>query len=154
VTRVTVAGTFYHQSRHLADRFNRTVVDWNMFGGRLAAGGTRGGLRIDTQTDLRRTVRKFFVDYQWELDSRARIERPLTPRLALVGSGGVRVIGVDGTRDRGTQYGARGEGGLRLAGTSGAALELYVAAERRIDPYPLESFTTHWYTAGFRLASR
>ena len=35
----------------------------------------------------------------------------------------------------------------------GAALELFVAAERLIDPYQLEFSTATWLTAGFRLSS-
>jgi len=30
---------------------------------------------------------------------------------------------------------------------------LFVAVERRIDPYPLEFGTTTWMTAGFKLVS-
>ena len=150
---VTVAGVFYHQSRHLADRFNRQVVDWNMVGSRVTGETTIGPWSLDGQADLRGTIRKFFVDYTWELDSRLHARRPLAARVAAIATGGVRVVGVDGTRNRGTQYGARGEGGFRFQGEGGAALDLYVTAERRIDPYPLESFTTHWVGAGFRLAS-
>ena len=72
--------------------------------------------------------------------------------MALVSNGGFRVVGVDGSRDRGTQYGRRGEGGVRLDGR-GAALELFVAAERRIDPYQLEFSTATWLTVGFRISS-
>jgi hypothetical protein len=71
----------------------------------------------------------------------------------MVALGQLRVLGVDGSRGRGTQYGARGEGGVRLDG-SAAALELFVAAERRIDPYQLEFSTATWLSAGFRLTSR
>jgi hypothetical protein len=60
---------------------------------------------------------------------------------------------VDGSQNRGTQTGVRGEGGVRLEGRAGA-VELYVAAERRIDPYPLEFNVDHWIGAGFRLLSR
>ena len=36
----------------------------------------------------------------------------------------------------------------------GGAVELIVAAERRIDPYPLESSAMSWFSAGFRFVSR
>jgi hypothetical protein len=62
-------------------------------------------------------------------------------------------VGVDGSRDRGTQHGFRAEGGVRLKGR-GALLELFVAAERRIDPYQLEFSTATWMTTGFRISSR
>jgi hypothetical protein len=71
----------------------------------------------------------------------------------LFGGGSVSIIGTDGTRDRGTQSGGRIEGGVRLDGR-GAAVELFVASERRIDPYPLEFGTTSWISVGFRLMSR
>jgi hypothetical protein len=63
------------------------------------------------------------------------------------------VVGVDGTRRRETQLGARGETGLRFEG-QGGAVELIVAAERRIDPYPLETSAISWFSAGFRFVSR
>jgi hypothetical protein len=68
-------------------------------------------------------------------------------------AGSVRRLGVDGSRDRGGQTGVRGEAGVRLEG-SGGAVELFVSAERRIDPYPLEFSTATWVTAGFRLLTR
>ena len=64
-----------------------------------------------------------------------------------------RYLGVDDTRERGNQVGYRAEGGVRLEG-SGAAVELFIAGERRIDPYPLEFGTATWFSAGFRLMSR
>ena len=77
----------------------------------------------------------------------------LTSRVAFVSAGDIRLLGVDGTRNRGTQTGIRGEGGVRLEGR-GAAVELFVAGERRVDPYPLEFGDATWFTAGFRLLSR
>ena len=74
-------------------------------------------------------------------------------RVAVVGTGGVRVLGVDGTRGRSTQQGYIGEGAVRLEGTGGA-IELFVGAERRIDPYPVEFGAATWVKAGFRLLSR
>jgi hypothetical protein len=74
------------------------------------------------------------------------------PRVALASSGGLRVVGVDGSRDRGTQYGFRGEGGVRIDGR-GAGLELFAAVERRLDPYQLEFSTVTWLTLGFRIFS-
>ena len=154
---VEVAGVFYHQSRHLSDRVKRQPVDWNMAGGRVAGGLTSGRLQVEGRADLRGVVQKSLVDYRWELDTEARSRVALrasgSGRLALIAAGGVRVLGVDGSRGRGTQNGFRGEAGVRVEG-SGAAVELFVAAERRIDPYPLEFSTESWVTAGFRLLSR
>ena len=35
-----------------------------------------------------------------------------------------------------------------------AAVELFLAVERRIDPYPLEFDTATWWSAGFKLLSK
>lgn len=148
-----VAGVFHHVSRHLSDRPKRPPVDWNMVGGRVAAGTIRGRLDLQGRADLRGVVQKTFVDYRWELDTDIRARVVVRPRVALVATGGVRVLGVDGTRSRGTQRGFRGEGGIRLLGRA-AALDLFVAAERRIDPYQLQFSTATWVTTGFRLSSR
>jgi hypothetical protein len=150
---VEIAGVFYHQSRHLGDRFNRTYVDWNMLGGRVSGGGTLRGVTLDARADLRGTLRKAFVDYNWELDSRLVARRPVAPHVLAFGTGAWRVLGTDGSRFRGTQNGFRGEGGVRLEGTN-AVMEFFVAAERRIDPYPTETSTASWVSVGFRLLSR
>jgi hypothetical protein len=150
---VEVAGVFHHVSRHLSDRPKRFPVDWNMIGGRVQGGLARGRADLQAQVDVRGVVEKSFVDYDWEVDGGGTVQMGLTPRLALVGSGGFRLVGVDGSRDRGNQYGWRGEGALRIDGAA-AAVELFVAGERRIDPYQLEFSTATWLTTGFRLLSR
>ena len=66
---------------------------------------------------------------------------------------GWRVVGVDGTLDRGTQFEARVETGVRMRGQAAAA-ELFIGAERRIDPYPLEFSTGSWFLAGLRVTTR
>jgi hypothetical protein len=60
---------------------------------------------------------------------------------------------VDGTRGTRHADGRRGEGGVRFTGRAGA-VDLFVAGERRIDPYPLEFGVDTWFTAGFRFLSR
>jgi hypothetical protein len=150
---VEVAGVFHHVSRHLSDRFKRFPVDWNMVGGRLLVSAERGRTQVRGRADLRTVIQHTYVDYEWELDTEATARVRLRPRAAVVALGQLRVIGVDGSRGRDTQYGVRGEGGVRLDG-SAAALELFVAAERRIDPYQLEFSTATWLSAGFRLTSR
>jgi hypothetical protein len=150
---VEVAGVFHHVSRHLSDRPKRFPVDWNMIGGRVQGGTIRGRTEIRAQVDIRGVIEKALVDYDWEMDAASGVRMGLTPRVALVGSGGFRVVGVDGSRGRGDQYGWRGEGAVRFDGGA-AALELFVAGERRIDPYQLEFSTMTWLTTGFRLLSR
>jgi hypothetical protein len=148
-----IAALFHHESRHLSDRTKRQAVDWNMIGARLLADQTRGRLKLQEHADLSGVVQKSFVDYRWQVDADVHARVGVSPRVALVSAGDVRLLGVDGTRNRGTQAGVRGEGGVRIEGR-GAAVELFLAGERRIDPYPLEFGTATWLTAGFRLLSR
>ena len=150
---VEVAGVFYHQSRHLSDRNKIPAVAWNMMGVRLTHEDTTGRTQWRASTDIRRVVQHALVDYRWEIDTNARAQVTLRPGVSVVGNGGVRVLGVDGTRARGTQKGVIGEGGVRLEGTGGA-IELFLGAERRIDPYPVEFGAATWLKAGFRLLSR
>ena len=144
---------FHHQSRHLGDRAKNEPVDWNMLGGRIRRAFLLGTTYLDTQADLRWAVQHSFVDYRWELDTRVRADRLLRPGLGVLAAGGLRYVGVDGTAARSGQTASRAEGGFRFEG-GGGAVELFVAAERRIDPYPLEFGTATWMSAGFRLLSR
>ncbi len=149
---VELAGVFHHVSRHLSDRPKRHPVDWNMIGGRIRGGAVRGRTEWQGRADIRGVVQNTFVDYRWELDTGAAARVAFRPRVQAVATGGLRLLGVDGSRGRGTQYGYRGEGGVRLDGR-GAALELFMAVERRVDPYQLEFSTATWMTAGFRISS-
>lgn len=147
------AAVFHHESRHLSDREKEPAVDWNMLGGRvLKVVPLRRG-HIDTQADLRWVIKKSYVDYDSEFAGEARAVLPIDQRFSAIVDGGLRFLGVDGSQDRGTQTGFRVEGGIRIDGR-GAAVELFVAGERRVDPYPLEFGTTQWLTAGFRLLGR
>ena len=147
-----VAGVFHHVSRHLSDRPKRFPVDWNMIGGRVLTAFERGRAQVRGRADLRTVIQHTYVDYEWELDTEATARVRFRPRTALIALGQLRVLGVDGSAGRDAQYGLRGEGGVRLDG-SAAALELFVAAERRIDPYQLEFSTATWLSAGFRLTN-
>jgi hypothetical protein len=151
--RLELAGGLHHESRHLSDRPKRFAIDWNMIGARASGRAVHGPLSVDARADLRGVIFKSYVDYNWELDSEARLNYAVRPRASVIAASGLRLLGTDGSRDRGTQVGFREEGGVRLAGT-GAAIELIVAVERRIDPYPLEFGTMTWFSAGFRLVSR
>ena len=145
------AGVFHHVSRHLSDRPKRRSVDWNMVGGRISRDFRLGRTELRGRADVRGVIRRELVDYRWEVDTDIAARVALRPRVAAIARGGVRVLGVNGSGNRGTQHGYRGEGGLRFEGR-GAALDLFVAAERRIDPYQLELSTATWLTAGFRLS--
>jgi hypothetical protein len=150
---VELAGVFYHQSRHLGDRPKEFPVDWNMMGVRAIRGFPAGAFHLQTRADLRGVIKQSFVDYTWEFDGRLRADRIVRPGVGVLLAGGIRHLGVDGSRSRGGQTGFRGEAGVRLEGSGGAA-ELFVSAERRVDPYPLEFSTATWVTAGFRLLTR
>jgi hypothetical protein len=147
-----VAAVFHHQSRHLSDRDKQEPVDWNSVGAQVRHGVGGARARLEGRLDVRRVIQKSFVDYAWELDAAVRGDRRLRPGLGVLGAAGVVVRGVDGSRDRAGQAGYRVEGGVRVEG-HGAAVELFVAGERRIDPWPLERGTASWVAAGFRLLS-
>ena len=145
--------TFYHQSRHLSDRAKDFPVDWNMLGGRVAKHIEEGAGTVDLRVDLRRTIVKTTVDYEWELNAGGQGQYRLHPHVALVGGGFVRRLTVDGTQGRGTQTGGRVDGGIRIDGTRGA-VEFFLAVERRIDPYPLQFNTERWTSVGMRFVNR
>jgi hypothetical protein len=147
------AGNFHHESRHLSDRFNPVAVAWNMAGGRLSKVYEDGPVRIEGRSDIRFSVAKALVDYNWEIDTGARSDVQISPHVGALFAGDLRLLGVDGTQDRGTQTGFRVEGGVRFRGGA-AAMEFFIADERRIDPYPLGFGTVNFFTFGFRLVNR
>jgi hypothetical protein len=148
-----VAGVFYHQSRHLADRPNRVAVAWNMMGVRVEREVRARRAHVDAHLDVRGVVAKSFVDYNWEVETGVRSDVQIRPAVGVLFAGTLRRLGVDGSQDRGDQTGFRGEVGVRFEGRAGA-MEFFLAAERRIDPYPLQFGTASWATVGFRLLSR
>ena len=150
---VEVAGVFYHQSRHLADRDNRVAVAWNMLGARLERSVTNGRARVDGRVDVRGVVAKAFVDYTWEIEGAVRSDVQIRPAVGVLFAGTLRRLGVDESQNRGNQTGFRGETGVRFEGRRGA-MEFFLAAERRIDPSPLQFGTARWVSVGFRLLSR
>jgi hypothetical protein len=150
---VEVAALFHHTSRHLSDRFKRDPVDWNMLGASVRRDLRRGSMQVRAQGNVLATLLKSNVDYNWEANGSVQVRVPFRPRISAISEGGVRLVGVDGSRSRAAQHGARGEAGLRFEG-QGGAIELIVAAERRIDAYPLEMSAMSWFSAGFRFVSR
>ena len=147
------AALFHHISRHLSDRPKRMPVDWNMFGVTIARDATRGRTALQAHGDLLRVILHSNVDYSWEANAGLDARRRVYKAVSAIAAGNVRLVGVDGSANRGTQHGERIEGGLRFEGQRGA-IELILAGERRIDPYPLEMSTMSWFGAGFRFVSR
>jgi hypothetical protein len=143
----------HHLSRHMGDRAKRDAIAWNMYGGRVSGTRTRGALRMDSRALLRFSTNKAFVDYNWEVEAGTTGRYRVRSKASWIWAGELRRIGVDGTRNRGTQTGYRVEGGVRLDGRAGD-LEVVAGYERRIDPYQLEFGTVQWVTAGFRVVSR
>jgi hypothetical protein len=113
----------------------------------------QGPTHVDVRADLRATVQRTYVDYTWELDTHVRIRQRLSPHVVAVGGGSLRFLGVDGSQNRGGQTGFRADAGLGFEGGAGS-IELFVAVERRIDPYQLEFGTATWASVGMRLVSR
>jgi len=153
VAGVELGPVWHHVSRHLSDRPKRFPIDWNMISVRVRDAHTRGRLDLSWGADARATVTNAFVDYSWEIETSGGLGYHLTPRFDAAAAGRWRVVGVDGSRGRGTQVEGRVEVGVRMNGTAAAA-ELFVGAERRIDPYPIEFSTASWFLAGLRLTSR
>jgi len=147
------AALFHHISRHLSDRPKRMPVDWNMFGIAVARYVTHGRTAVQAHGNVLGVVLHSNVDYSWEANAGLDVRQPLYKAVSAVAGGNVRLVGVDGSANRGTQHGARVEGGVRFEGQRGA-IELILTGERRIDPYPLEMSTLSWFGAGFRFVSR
>ena len=148
-----VAGVFHHLSRHLADRPKEPPVDWNMVGGRVGTQFTRGGTDVEARFDLLGSILKTNVDYDWEMHAGALVHHRVYGTFGLIGAGQLRYIGTSDLFNRGNQTGGRGEGGFRVSGRA-VTVELYLALERVIDPYPTEHGTASYASVGMRLLSR
>jgi hypothetical protein len=144
---------FHHVSRHLGDRPKNYGIAWNMLGAQVSWRRTRGPVDTQVRGWILGEVARYSVDYDAELGADAIIRRSLSPRWSLVGRGTAQAFLIDDQRSaRGTQVGGRLEGAMRLTG-SGAAGELYVAIDRRIDADPLENLPVTWALVGLRFLS-
>lgn len=149
-----IAGVFHHVSRHLSDRQKAFAIDWNMVGVLVERPFDVGAVTVEVDGRALWNIERSFVDYRAEYGAGARVRHPVHPRIALIGAGGFTVVSVDRlVARRGTQTGALIEGGVRIEGP-GAAGELFVAFERRIDADPFEGRPRSWALIGFRLLSR
>jgi hypothetical protein len=129
------------------------AIDWNMLGARVQKKFTAGPAEMNARVDLRGVILHSYVDYKWELDADLRNVYRIAPRVAAVSDVDLRLVGVDGSQNRGTQTGARAEGGIRLEG-KGGAVEAGTPLHPQIDPFPLEFGVETWASLGFRLVSR
>ncbi len=153
VAGVELGPVWHHVSRHLSDRPKRFPIDWNMISLRVRNAHTSGRLDASWRADARATVTKAFVDYRWEFEADGAVGYRLTSRFDVTAANTWRLVGVDGSRGRGTQLEGRVEGGVRMRGQAAAA-ELFIGAQRRIDPHAIEFGTASWFLAGLRLTSR
>jgi hypothetical protein len=148
-----VAGVFHHLSRHLADRAKRPPVDWNMMGGRVGSFFSRGGTDVEARVDLLGAILKTNVDYNWEMHAGVRAHHRVYGTVGVIGAATLREVGTNGLGDRGNQTGGRGEAGMRVSGKA-ATIDIYLAVEKVIDPYPTEFGTATYASVGMRLLTR
>ncbi len=148
-----IGGLFHHVSRHLSDRAKIVPIDWNMVGVRVQSAGEEGRMRVEARADLRAVVQRSTVDYQWELVADTVTRYAVGPHAGVFLRSDLRVLGVDGSADRGTQAGLRAEGGVSVEGEAGV-LELFAAIEHRVDPVPFVQERVTWAGLGFRLVGR
>ena len=152
--RSELAGVFHHVSRHLSDRAKTFPIDWNMAGLQFSHLTNSGRLHLDALGRVLFTTQRSFVDYRAELGGRLAGRYDTSERVAIIVRGVVTTYLVDPTVfQRDTQIGGLGEVGIRMTGGS-AAVELFVAFERRIDADPLDLVARSWTTFGFRLLSK
>jgi hypothetical protein len=152
VRKTELAWVLNHVSRHLGDRPKRLAVAENSLGARvLQQFGTGTPTTLDLRLDARKVYAQAYVDYTGMFDVDLTLRRTLRPNTQLFGRAYGEIITVDqDVAGRDTQYGGRGEFGVRWTGTKGA-LELYGGVERVIDADPLDRLPRSWGFAGFRL---
>jgi hypothetical protein len=76
--------------------------------------GDRRITHTDARVDWRGVVLHTYVDYKWELNAVVQNVHAFHPRVAAISGATLQILGVDGTRGRGTQTARRGEGGVRF----------------------------------------
>jgi hypothetical protein len=152
VGQLEVAGVFRHVSKHLGDRPKRFLIAWNEVGVQVTRRWQTGAHDLQARVRGLGVFIKHDVDYQGEIGGDLLWRRRVSPRVAIEGHGGVRVVPVDEGFQRGTQWAGRGEVGVRLAGR-GAAVVFYGALDRRLDPDPMFPSAETWVLAGFRVTS-
>ena len=149
-----LVAVFHHVSRHLNDRAKRVPVAWNTLGVRVLRHIETRGAALDVDLDVGHTTEHAFVDYTWIGSLQVKVQRALTPKVALFAHGTGQLFSVDGSvPDRGRQTGGLADVGVRLTGRGGV-VELFAGIERRVDAYPLERVPRRWGLAGFRLLKR
>jgi len=149
-----VAFVFHHLSRHLSDRRKTFPIDWNMVGVHAIRPVTIGSTWLELRGRALWNVKRSFVDYRADYGAGVQVRHRVDSHVSVIGAGELTLMPVDrAVLDRPTQVGARLEAGVRLDGP-GAAAELFVAYERRIDAGPFDVRPRTWGLVGLRLLSR
>jgi hypothetical protein len=149
-----LAGVFHHVSRHLSDRPRVLPIDWNMIGVEYWHRVDRGLLQLRATARALVAIEKSSVDYQSELGGRIDARYPARGRVSAIASGAGTLVQVEQEiLGRDDQRGGRLEGGVQIRGEA-AAVELFLAYERRIDAHPVDLQPMTWTIVGFRLLSR
>lgn len=151
---VEIGPLFRHVSRHVSDREKTFGIAWDDLGLGVRHVRRSGAWVWQVRAEALANVLHNYVDYGPALGGDVTFRRGGSGRSSLVGSGGAVVRFVrQSPIERDTQYGLRGELGLRVEGRA-AALEFFGGAERRIDADPFEFHPRQWLFVGMRLVTR
>jgi hypothetical protein len=143
-----------HVSRHLVDRENPPSISWNLAGAKAWHERRIGRSIASGSLEFGWAMQQGYVDYQWMTDADLMWRYLHSDRLEWVGRAEGRVIGIMDSPDaRARVCGGRLEAALRLNGHA-AAIEVFLAYERRIDAFPTDRFRVRFTAIGFRLLSR
>ena len=143
-----------HVSRHLVDRENPPSISWNLIGAKAWRTQRIGRSAISGEIAWAWAMQQAFVDYQWTTEGELGWRYPFSDRLEWAGRAEGGVIGtIDTPGGRPRLCGGRLEGALRINGRA-AAIEVFLAYERRIDAFPTDRFRVRFTAIGFRLVSK
>ena len=125
-----------------------------MLGGMVGTTVEQGPTRVEARADLRGTVQRTYVDYTLGAGHRrpgapAACARTWPPWAA----GRCGIWAWTGRATAAARPGFAATAAWVSTAAAGA-IELFVAVERRIDPYQLEFGTATWASVGMRLLSR
>lgn len=152
--RTEVAAVFHHVSRHLSDRPKRPAVAMNVLEARVMRRFDLGARTlVDFRGEAGRLTQKAYVDYTWMGKLDIFVRRQVNSVTGVYGRGYTDFYLTDpAIAGRGTQRGARLEGGVRLRGRGGA-MDLFAGWERMVDADLFDRIPRSWAFAGFRIVN-
>jgi hypothetical protein len=149
-----LAVRLHHVSRHLGDRPKLFGVDWNTIGVRVAQRLDHGRMELAARGSFDQVFKSSFVDYDSIVSGEARLRYPRDHRISLVAGGrGELFLTDEAIGGRSHVTGGIAHAGMRVEGAA-AAVEFFVALERRVDPTPFTRGTEQWALVGFRVMNR